>query len=115
MVPCIRGLKCFDKKGCPEKTWNGKDGCQAWIEMSITDPDNPMKQKIEKKCLDLWSFTFQWANLGLLEGNQKATESFRNAMCESDPDNPGKDRPKPDIASVELVRLIMDQKKQIEK
>ena len=35
-----------------------------------------------KECIDLWMFRLAWTQCGLLEGNQQATESFRNGMCE---------------------------------
>ena len=116
MSPCIRGLSQF-KKGCPEKVWNGKEGCPAWVEMSIPDPENIGKHKIEKKCLDLWYFTFQWAALSLLEGNQKAVESFRNASCEIDPNDPFNDnkaRPKASKAEHLLLQMVAQQHKMLE-
>lgn len=100
MRPCIRGLKRFEKKGCPEKAWNGTEGCPAWREMIIPTRANPLQKENRAQCLDEWYFDFQWAALGLLEGNQAATESFRNNM--STPDG----QPKPDPAAVELIRLI---------
>jgi len=76
--PCIRGLKRFDKKGCPQKGWNGKEGCPAWIELAVSSIGNPLKKEIKKQCLDLWLWEFQWAELGQLEGVQRATEGNRN-------------------------------------
>ena len=76
--PCIRGLKRFEKRGCPKKKWDGKEGCPAWIELVVSSMGNPLKKEIKKQCLDLWLWEFQWSGLGQLEGVQKATESNRN-------------------------------------
>ncbi len=102
--PCIRNLDRFKKKGCAEKIWDGKEGCPCWIEMAVANRENPEKKEIKKNCIDLWQFDFFWAMLGLLEGNQKATESFRNGMVQTDED--GKDCPKPDPAVVALCSLV---------
>lgn len=96
--PCIRGLHQF-KKGCPQKPWDGSEGCTAWIEEMVIDRDNPEKKRIEKKCLDLWMFTLAWHSNGLLEGNQQAVESFRNNMCYDG-------GPKPDPAMIHLVKTL---------
>ena len=76
--PCIRGLKRFEKKGCPQKAWDGKEGCPAWIELVVSSRGSPLKKEIKKQCLDLWLWEFQWAGMGQLEGVQKATEGNRN-------------------------------------
>lgn len=108
--PCIRGLQEF-KKGCPQKAWDGQDGCSCWIEKVA--PIKGGEKTIFKQCIDLWMFKLGWDQCGLLEGNQQATESFRNGMIEVD--NNGKGQPKPDPAIVLLVNLIKDtQQKQIE-
>ena len=106
--PCIRNLTRF-KKGCPKKGWDGNEGCSAWIEMTAPDPDNPMKKIIDKGCLDTMSFKIQYTQLQLLEGNQKAIESFRNGMVQEDEN--GKTAPKinPNIAA-----LYMTQKDQVD-
>ena len=101
--PCIRNLPRF-KKGCPQKIWDGEEGCPCWIEMSVAKRENPKEKEIKKDCLDMWHFSFQWAMLGLLEGNQQATESFRNGMVETRDD--GKDYPKPDIAVIKLFQMF---------
>ena len=62
-------------------------------------------QGSQEACIDIWSWEFQWASLGLLEGNQAAIESFRNGMCEQTED--GKVMPKVDRATVELLRMLM--------
>jgi len=97
--PCIRGLRRYQKSGCPEKFWDGEDGCPCWIELAAPRRDNPQKKVVEKKCLDIWSFEFLWASLGYLEGNQQATESFRNNMTVEG-------SPKADPASAELLLLF---------
>lgn len=77
--PCIRGLKEF-KNGCPCRSWsiNNQGGCPAWIEMSVAVKGNPLQKEIRKQCIDIWTWEFQWASLGMLEGNQQATEGNRN-------------------------------------
>jgi len=104
--PCVRGLKPFEKRGCPQRSWDGDGGCPCWIEMSVSIRGDPMKKEIKKQCIDRWTWEFQWATLGLLEGNQKAVESFRNGMIETGSDN--KDRPKPDPAMAALIGVIRD-------
>ena len=76
--PCIRGLKRFEKKGCPQRSWDGEGGCPAWIEMPVATRGNPMHKEIKGQCVDNWLWEFQWAALGMLEGNQQATEGNRN-------------------------------------
>ena len=78
--PCIRGLNHF-KKGCPQRPWDGEEGCPAWIELSVTSRGNPLQREIKKQCLDLWTWEFQWASLGVGEGIQQATESSRNMIA----------------------------------
>ena len=110
--PCIRGLFQF-KKGCPERTWDGEEGCPCWIEMSVPTRSDPEQHVTKKQCIDKWLFDFQWSTLGLLEGNQGAVESFRNAMCTPDPKDPfnaNKATPKPDPAMLHLVKLFESEK-----
>jgi hypothetical protein len=97
--PCIRGLKRFEKTGCPGKSWDGNEGCPAWREMIIPNQGQPTKREHKAQCLDQWYFDFQWAALGLLEGNQQATETFRNQMTTPQ-------GPRPDPASIALVECI---------
>lgn len=112
MYPCIRNLDQFKKKGCPQKSWDGKEGCPCWIELSVSKKGNPLEKEIRKQCLDMWLFEFQWAMMGLLEGNQQATESFRNGMVQEGPD--GKLHPKPDLATVLLIKQIQSKRDIIE-
>lgn len=100
MPPCIRGIKQFSK-GCPQKEWNGQDGCPAWKELTVTVRGEPLKKQIKKQCIDLWLHDFQYEALGLLLGNQQATESFRNNMTTEE-------GPKPDPAVLGLMQLIQD-------
>ena len=102
--PCIRGLDRFKKTGCPEHEWDGLTGCPAWRRMSVPRRDNPMVKNDEAKCLDQWQFDFAWASLGLLEGNQAATESFRNNMTTAD-------GPRPDPAMLAMLKVVVDQEK----
>ena len=107
-APCVRNIPRF-KHGCPEKSWDGESGCPCWIEMSVSSRGNPKKQDIRKQCLDFWTWEFQWAVLGLLEGNQQAVESFRNNMTEVGPD--GNSRPKPDPAIIALCDIMSNIKR----
>lgn len=111
--PCIRGLQEF-KKGCPQKSWSADtgEGCPAWKELIISKRGNPLEKKTKAQCISEWSFEFEWAMMGLLEGNQQAVESFRNGMIEVD--NNGKVQPKADPAIVLLLNFIKDTQKQIE-
>lgn len=76
--PCIRDLKQFRKTGCPEKEWDGKEGCPCWKELVVSDRGNPLKKVVRKQCIDLWRWEFEWAGMGQREGMQQATESNRN-------------------------------------
>lgn len=103
--PCVRGLKDFQKNGCPEKYWNGNEGCPAWKEYTIPGkPGDP--PTVIKDCIDMLSEYWQFESLKLLEGNQKATESFRNGMCEVAPD--GKTYPKADQGIMQLLWLMQN-------
>jgi hypothetical protein len=97
--PCIRGLKEF-KKGCPQQPWNGVSGCPAWVELLVTPEGAPLKPKDKiGKCIDHWDIELRLKALGLLEGNQRATESFRNNMST--------DRgPRPDPALLKMINMI---------
>ena len=108
-MPCTRGLSHFEKTGCPQREYNPEDGtgCPLWIEMEVPTRENPLVKKKYKKCVDLWYFTFQWSMLGLLEGNQQATESFRNAMVEVNPDNPEQTRPKSVNVVLEVIQKTL--------
>jgi hypothetical protein len=108
--PCIRNLSSF-KKGCPQITWNGEEGCSCWIEMSFPKKDNPKETEIIKNCVDIWMFVMQRDALGLLEGNQAAIESFRNGMTFAAED--GKTYPRANPASVELLKIFEQMKSQV--
>lgn len=112
--PCVRNLEIFKKTGCPQKCWDGEEGCSAWIEMTVAEKDAPLKPVIKKMCIDLWQFDLSVSILGALEGNQKALESFRNGVVEVDKTT-GETRPKPDPAVISLLQMVHDQitKKQI--
>jgi len=111
MYPCIRNLDRFKKKGCPQRLWDGKEGCPCWIEKIA--PTKGGEKDIIKQCVDLWMFKLHWDANCLLEGNQQATESFRNGMVQTDEN--GKNQPKPDPAILLLLSFIKaTQQKQIE-
>ncbi len=103
--PCIRNLDRFKKTGCPEKYWDGNSGCPAWKEYTIPGEDG-QKPQVIKDCIDVLSEHWQFEALKLLEGNQRATESFRNGMCETGRD--GKVYPKPDPATLALTTVLKD-------
>ena len=105
--PCVRNIHKFRKTGCPEKCWDGREGCTCWVEMSISSKENPQKKDIVKMCLDMWMLRFQLDALGLLEGNQQATESFRNGMIFKKSD--GSIGPKADPAMVAMLNLFQNQ------
>ena len=109
--PCIRGLKEF-KKSCPEKCWDGSEGCPAWLEMPVVDLNDPTKKTIERKCLDIWMFHLAWCSNRVMEGNQQAVESLRNGMCEVDPKTK-QVRPKMDRGSMALLTVISNQQRLI--
>jgi hypothetical protein len=101
--PCIRNLDRFKKTGCPEKYWDGHSGCPAWKEYTIPGEDG-QKPQVIKDCIDCLSEHWQFEALRLLEGNQRATESFRNGMCEQGPD--GRVYPKADLAMISLLSSV---------
>jgi hypothetical protein len=105
--PCIRNLKCFEETGCPQCSWDGEEGCTAWMEMPVAAKDNPLKPELRKMCIDMWQFDFAYSILGALEGNQQAMESFRNGMTEVD--KAGQLRPKADPAIITLLQIVHDQ------
>jgi hypothetical protein len=112
--PCVRNLERFKEKGCPEKCWDGEEGCPAWIEMIVSKRNNPQEKVLEKMCVDFWQHKFQWALLGATEGVQGAVESHRNASCTPDPNDPFNDNkafPKPDPYTIKLVQILQEEKK----
>lgn len=105
--PCIRNLEPFKKSGCPQKKWDGEEGCPMWKELTTTTRQDPVPQ-LRKMCIDVWMFDLKITELGLLEGNQQATESFRNGMLDtSDPSNL---KPKPDNAMIALVNFLYEER-----
>lgn len=80
-TPCIRSLPEFKKSGCPQKEWDGKEGCPAWKELILSTKGNPQQKEAKKQCIDLWMFEFTWASLGTMEGVQIATEANRNVTA----------------------------------
>jgi len=101
-MPCIRGLKQFSK-GCPQRKWNGEDGCPAWIELDMETKGGQDKIEI-RECLDIYTSRLQFYNNVLLEGNQQAIESLRNGMlCK---DDKGNVTPKPSNADIFLLNIL---------
>lgn len=99
---CIKGLPDF-KNGCPEKHGVYPDGCPAWKEYTVSQ-DNHNGPVVIRDCVDVLKERWQFEALKLLEGNQRATESFRNGMCETAKD--GQVYPKVDRAVLELVLFL---------
>ncbi len=107
--PCLRNIDRFRRSGCPQKTWDGTEGCQAWVERTF--PGEPGKNPtIVRLCMDIWSLDYQLEMLKLLEGNQQATESFRNGMCE---EVAGQVVPKMDRAVLRLAGILQRQKEDL--
>ena len=107
--PCIRGLKQF-KKGCPQREWNGVDGCPGWITRPIVTKDNPTEARPANECIDLYMARLQWDTNALLEGNQQAVESFRNGMLEMDTEE-RRFLPRTSMGVKILVNLIEEEMK----
>lgn len=105
--PCIRNLKCFEESGCPQRSWDGEEGCTAWIELNAAPKDNPQQVQMKKMCVDMWQFDLSYSILGTLEGNQQAIESFRNGMVMVDPE--GVTHPKPDPGVLQLLNMVHGQ------
>lgn len=100
--PCIRDLKIFRKTGCPEKPWDGKEGCPAWVQYL-----NDEKIIVLENCMTILAEShFSMEILKSLDGNYKVNESLRNGLCEV----VGNETvPKPDRG---LMHLIMTMTKQ---
>lgn len=107
--PCIRGLREF-KKGCPEKYWDGSEGCPAWREYAIPTVEKGKPPRIIKDCIDCLSEHWQFEALKGLEGNQKTSESFRNGMCEN---INGKIYPKVGRGILEVMKVMQKQQDDI--
>lgn len=104
--PCLRKLDRFRKSGCPRAEWDGSEGCEAWKTRNVPkDANNPTG--VKSACIDILSEKWRYESLKLLEGNQQATESFRNGMCE---EVDGQSVPKMDRAILGLVGILRRQK-----
>lgn len=101
--PCIRNIKTFEKSGCPEQSWNGSYGCSAWCEIPYDSVDPEKGTKIVKACVDMIQLDIGIKTLALLEGNQQATESLRNGMCEQTPNGI---RPKSSLTLEQFIVTI---------
>lgn len=73
------------KNGCPEKYWDGQEGCPKWKEYNVPGKPGEPPSNI-KGCTDILMEHWQFEALKMLEGNQQATESLRNGMCEVNTD-----------------------------
>ena len=105
-MPCIRGLAQF-KKGCPQRSWNGEDGCPAWIELDMATKGGQDKIEI-RECLDIYMSRLMFYNNALLESNQQAIQSFRNGMVYKD--ESGAIIPKPNVVDIALLNIITNSK-----
>jgi len=112
--PCTRGLPEF-QDGCPKRPWDAEtgEGCPLWIEREVATRENPIVREMRRQCVDRWQWDFQWATLGLLEGNQAAIEQLRNGLLFYD-DKSKTVLPKPDYATLELVRDYKQRMKEID-
>ena len=107
--PCLRNLHQF-RKGCPQREWNGEDGCTAWIDVHL--PTKGGNETIHvKECLDLHMARLVFHTNCLLEGNQQAMETFRNGMVEQDSN--GNIRPKSSPAELALYHAVQKQAQQL--
>jgi len=105
--PCIRGLKRFDKTGCPETVWDKRTGtgCPAWREYFHTKPgQDPVLRAAD--CIDCLAEFWGHEALKLLESNYTVMESLRNGTCEVGPDK--KVRPKSN-PSVDVLLALLKQ------
>ena len=106
-TPCIRGLKRFEKTGCPGE-WNEKTkkGCPACISNEYeetTEGNKKIKRLIA--CIDIWNHKFNYWHQGRLSGIHDAVISLRNASCEPDPKNPLNDNSARPKAPAEIAFL----------
>jgi hypothetical protein len=68
----------------------------------VTPRGEPTKPKDKiGRCVDLWMVELKLTELGLLEGNQQAIESFRNNMTVDG-------SPRPDPALCKMIRILED-------
>ena len=107
--PCIRGLKQF-KQGCPQRSWNGHNGCPAWVEELIPSRDNPTERKPANMCVDVYAARLQWDTNAMLQGIQQAIERFRNGMLEFD-EGDKRFLPRTSLGVKVLVNLIEEEMK----
>jgi hypothetical protein len=110
--PCIRGLKRFEKAGCPQKTWDGENGCQCWKKLIIAKRGNPLEKELKEQCIDLWVFEFQWANMGQNEAQINLYERLNNGLLMEDTN--GQLVPKPDMVSLNITKSLIQTNEQRE-
>jgi len=101
-MPCIKNLFAFRKAGCPEKAWDGEEGCPCWIELVSSNKSNPLEKEVKKQCMDKWLFDFQWASVGLAEANAQGQEQLRNGLLMKDEN--GQMVPKPDMVMYNILK-----------
>lgn len=87
-----------------------KAGCEFWLipgELPLINAKSSDKFPARGMCLEHMKIVMLWdANVNII-GTQQATESFRNNMTEVGKD--GKGRPKLDIASAMLLKIMSKQ------
>lgn len=128
--------KCvYTGKPCPEKPFYVKDsiplgnvldrnpdGCNRWIEGGVLVQKGTPSQHVEQRgaCLDIWNLFYLQNYAIAAEGNQKATESMRNGLCDTVTvvDEGGKKRtryqPKISPLAGKLLEMINQQQAVIE-
>lgn len=79
--PCLLQLREYTQYygGCPEKLWDNKTnaGCPGWKEYILASSNNG-EPIVIKECVVKLQERWLFEALKLSEGNQQATESFRN-------------------------------------
>jgi len=120
--------KCrYTGKPCPEKPFyvresypygqiieRDKDGCLHWWIESMVKNEGTKDETIVQlgNCIDIFNIMYLKDYGGRALGNQQATESFRNAMCEEFfyTDNTGIERkkyvPKSDPNLIPLIEIL---------
>ena len=105
--PCLHIGSPHNGRECPEIGWDGRTGtgCPAWREYKQEQPYGSGNFVLLKKgcCFQLQEF---WAfeAVRLLESNYAMTESFRNGMCETGPDD--KVRPKTSPVTIAVASML---------
>ena len=105
--PCFKKIEFF-KKGCPKQhDSQSQNGCPAWRKYTIPSEEKGKPPVTVEDCAFVLQERWQFESLRLLEGIQKAIESFRNGLCTTGPD--GKTYPKADPMLMTFISMLGDQ------